>query len=266
MPESVAFDRAAGYYDRTRVTDPEALRATVELLESQLGGDGSILEIGVGTGAVALPLHDHGVPLVGLDLSVPMMRKLVEKAGGERPFPLLQGDATRLPFGNGALGGAYARWVLHLISNWRDAVAELCRVVRPGGRVLIEPGGYSGEWRELWLLFVDEVGEVAVPVGLDMRQGSALDDAFAANGAERRELATVMMPVVGTIAEFLEQTESKLFSWTWAVPDEDLERAVAAVRIRAAERWGDLDAQFNPVVPMRWRAYEVGGAGSYSST
>jgi SAM-dependent methyltransferase len=261
MAESVAFDRAAEYYDRTRTTDPEAIRATIEVLESHLGNDRRVLEIGVGTGALALPLHERGVPLVGLDLSVPMMRKLVEKAGGVLPFPLVRGDATRLPFADDALGGAYARWVLHLISNWRDAVAELCRVVRPGGSVLIEPGGYGGKWRDLWLLFVDELGEAAVPVGLDARDGHAdLDDAFDAGGAVRRELPTISSPVSGSIGRFLDETGARLYSWTWRIPEADLERAVATVRERAAERYGDLDRPFDPEVPMGWRAYEVAGA------
>jgi SAM-dependent methyltransferase len=257
MAESVVFDRAAEYYDRTRVTDPAAIRAMVDVLESQLGGDGRVLEIGVGTGALALPLRERGLPLVGLDLSMPMMRKLVDKTGGVRPFPLVQGDATRLPLADRSLGGAYARWVLHLISNWRDAVSELCRVVRPGGRVVIEPGGYGGRWRELWLLFVEEVGEAAVPVGLDMRRGNALDEAFASGGAERRDLPTVTMPVAGSIERFLEEARARLFSWTWNIPQDELEPAVTRVRERAAERWGDLDGPFDPEVPMRWRAYEI---------
>jgi SAM-dependent methyltransferase len=260
MAESVAFDRAAEYYDRTRVTDPAAIRATIDVLASQLAGGGRVLEIGVGTGALALPLHDRGVPLVGLDLSVPMMRKLVEKTGGARPFPLVQGDATRLPFADRSLGGAYARWVLHLIANWRDAVAELCRVVRPGGRVVVEPGGYAGRWRDLWLMFVDELGEAAVPVGLDARGGHAdLDEAFAAGGAVRRELPTVVSAIDSSIGRFLDEAGGQLYSWTWRIPTADLERAVAAVRARARERYGDLDAPFDPEVALGWRAYEIKG-------
>ena len=80
----------------------------------------------------------------GLDLSPAMLGKLVEKAGGGSPFPLVLGDATRMPFADGAFGAAYCRWVLHLIPDWRAGVAELVRVVRPGAVLLVNPGRTAG--------------------------------------------------------------------------------------------------------------------------
>ena len=55
--------------------------------------------------------------MVGLDLSGQMLGKIVEKAGGRIPFPLVMAGATRLPFGDDRFGGAYARHVLHLIAD-----------------------------------------------------------------------------------------------------------------------------------------------------
>jgi ubiquinone/menaquinone biosynthesis C-methylase UbiE len=134
MADSVAFDRAAAYYDRTRGFTPEGERRTIELLSGELAGRGRIVEIGVGTGQVALPLHAAGIDVVGVDLARPMMDRLVEKAGGRPTIPLVQGDATRLPLRDGAFGGAYFRWVLHLIPDWGSVMRELVRVVGLGGR------------------------------------------------------------------------------------------------------------------------------------
>jgi ubiquinone/menaquinone biosynthesis C-methylase UbiE len=66
---------------------------------------------------IALPLAAAAVPVVGLDLSGQMLGKIVEKAGGRIPFPLVMAGATRLPFGDDRFGGAYARHVLHLIAD-----------------------------------------------------------------------------------------------------------------------------------------------------
>src|SRR5262245_7812378 len=137
MSESVRFDRAAEFYDTTRAISDEAMALTIELLASELEGRGRALEVGVGTGLIALPLHAAGVPLAGLDLTPAMMAKLVEKAGGASPFPLIQADATRMPFADGTFVGAYLRWVLHLIPNWRDALGEAVRVIEPGGVILV---------------------------------------------------------------------------------------------------------------------------------
>src|SRR5262249_43136861 len=111
---SIPFDRAAEVYDETRRLTPEASAATTELLKAELGDRGPSLEIGVGTGLIALPLAAAGVRLVGLDLSGPMLAKLVGKAGGRQAFPVVIGDATRLPFEDAVFGGAYLRHVLHL--------------------------------------------------------------------------------------------------------------------------------------------------------
>ena len=95
---SVTFDRAAEYYDRTRSNPLSIQRRVTELLTAELRPRQPVLEIGVGTGRVALPVHESGVRLVGADLSRPMMERLVAKAGGSPPFSLVQADATRLPF------------------------------------------------------------------------------------------------------------------------------------------------------------------------
>src|SRR6186997_1470651 len=55
---SVNFDRAAGFYDLTRPVDDTELTQTLDLLHRSLDPSGTTLEIGVGTGALALPLAD----------------------------------------------------------------------------------------------------------------------------------------------------------------------------------------------------------------
>ncbi|MBA3691786.1 MAG: class I SAM-dependent methyltransferase, partial [Actinobacteria bacterium] len=237
---------------------PVTLRETVDVLGGEFAGRGRVLEIGVGTGALALPLSERGVPMVGLDLSVPMMARLVEKAGGRAPLPLVQADATRQPFRDDSLGGAYCRWVLHLIPNWQDAVAELCRVVRPGGVIVTEPGGFTGGWREMWLRFVDILGDRIRPVGLDwVGDRSELDAAFAAGGAVRRDLPQIVGRNDTTLRRYLEELDERLFSWTWRVPPEELTSAVAEVRAWAEREHADLDTPFEPESPIPWRAYDL---------
>ena len=73
-----------------------------------------------------------------------MMDRLVEKAGGRSPFPLVQGDATRMPFANQSFGAVYLRWVLHLIPDWRAALMESVRVTGRGGVLLLILLGSAG--------------------------------------------------------------------------------------------------------------------------
>ncbi len=254
----LSFDRAAEYYDETRAIDDEALERTIDLLAGEFAFADRVLEIGVGTGLLALPLAARGVELVGLDVSFPMMRKLVDKSSARPPLALIRGDATRLPLRDGAMSGAYARWVLHLIPAWRDAVAELCRVVRSGGSILIEPGGYTGRWHDVWIRFQEIAGDHMGTVGLDVRAGlGELDEAFTEAGAAPRELPPTMVTDAVTLAEFFDRLRRRRYSWTWNVPDDVLEDAIVEVSEWAEARWGPLDRPLESAHPMIWRAYDL---------
>jgi ubiquinone/menaquinone biosynthesis C-methylase UbiE len=256
---SVNFDRAAEFYDSTRDAGDAIVTWTVDLLEREFLGNGRVLEIGVGTGAVALPLTQRGVELVGLDVSTAMMAKLIAKAGGHAPFPLVRSDATRIPLRDGAVGGAYARHVLHLIADWRTVVAELCRVVGDGA-VLVDVGqGAPDAWLELWDAM--QMGPEAQPVGLDVsRDGVApLDDAFAAASAVLRGVEETVRPDLDTVAQAFEEIRRRSPSWTWRVTDEVLDDAIERGTAWTLDRYGTLDVRLQEESSVRWRIYDVGG-------
>ena len=259
MSDSVRFDRAAEIYDRTRAISAESMARTTELLASELDGRGRVLEIGVGTGLLALPLHEWGVPLAGLDLTEAMVAKLVEKTGGEPPFPLMLGDATRMPLADDAFGGAYLRWVLHLIPEWRNVLAEAVRVLRPGGVFLVELGAYDEERFEIQRKFAELAGVSVDPVGLNWANHGPLDAEMAGHGATLRILPPIEETWEDTLGEFLDGVEEGRYSWTWSSSDDDRRRVVAELRSWTAERFGPLDAVRRSVLPQGWRAYDLPG-------
>jgi ubiquinone/menaquinone biosynthesis C-methylase UbiE len=256
--ESVTFDRAAEFYDRTRAITDETMAQNLELLTAEVAGRGRVLEVGVGTGLLALPLHEAGVELVGLDLSAPMLGKLIEKAGGRPPFPLALGDATRMPFADAVFGAAYLRWVLHLIPSWLDAVAEMVRVVRPGRVILVNLGAYGGERLEIQRRFAELTGASVDPVGLGWGEFDALDRAMERLGAGAREVPEVHETAFDSLADFLDGISESRYSWTWGVPDDVRLAALAEIRPWARERFGPLDEPMPRPHATRWRAYDLG--------
>lgn len=255
MSGSLSFDRAAAYYDETRVTDEVTLDRILSLLRSHVIGDeGEILEIGVGTGQLALPLAARGTNVTGLDLSAAMMARLVEKAGGVSPVRLVLGDATRMPLRDGVFAGAYARWVLHLIPDWEAVLGELDRVVGAVGAIAIEPGGESGVFRDVFLRYIGILGEVALPPGLHpVDRDVQLDAGMDALGWCLAHVEEMAYENRVPLARFFDEISLKRFSWTWRVPDEALASATVEVRDWAAGRY-DLDAP-QPSVATRWRVY-----------
>ena len=251
---SVSFDRAAGFYDATRRTDAATLDRILSLLERELSG--RVLEIGVGTGQLACPLAARGVDVMGLDLSSAMLGQLRAKPGGEA-VRLVLGDATRLPFDDSAFGGAYARWVLHLISDWEGALDELIRVVGPAGRIAIEPGGVSGVHAVLFTRFRDILGEAASAPGLPpLERDAVLSAAMHERGWATWGSTSVTYQRATTLREYFDEVPTRQASWTWGVPDPDLSDATAEVRAWAEERF-DLD-EIQPALPTTWHVFRRG--------
>jgi ubiquinone/menaquinone biosynthesis C-methylase UbiE len=189
-----------------------------------------------------------------------MLGKLVEKAGGRAPFPLVVGDAIRLPFADGTFGGAYARHVLHLIAEWRTALTELVRVVVRGGVLLINIGINEGPWLEVGDHLDGLAGRQARRVGLDFDRTSDLDAAMIELGASRRELPAVWQESDLTLERYFEEVEARVFSWTWRVDPKRLASAVAETKSWAAGRFGDFDRVLEPRFPSFWRAYDLAGS------
>ena len=163
-PETISFDRAAEFYDATRDVGNDATTDTIEHLATSLAGRGRLLEIGVGTGLLAVPLAARGLAVDGIDVSTEMLAKLQQKASPDGHVHVVEADARRLPFRDGTFGGAYLRHVFHLIPNWELAVSELCRVVGEGV-ILVDAGRQSGAFAELWRSMSPALGPEAEPPG-----------------------------------------------------------------------------------------------------
>ncbi len=257
--ETIGFDPAAEFYDATRDVGNEATTDTIEHLAASLEGLGRLLEIGVGTGILALPLAARGFDIDGVDVSTEMLAKLRQKASSDGHVRVVEADARRLPFREGTFGGAYLRHVFHLIPRWELAVAELCRVVGEGV-ILVDAGRQSGAFAELWRSMSPALGPEAEPPGLVVsRDGEqALDDAFAASGATPEGTTLFSYPETETMDEILEQMQRRSPSFTWTVSDEALNAAIEVARSWTLERYGRLDVPIQERFEVRWHRYRLG--------
>jgi len=253
---SISFDRAAEYYDRTRALSPETMAEVVALLRAELEGRQPCLEIGVGTGRLGLPLHESGIRMAGVDLSLPMILKLREKAGGRAPFPVVVADALALPFRDHSFGAGLAVHVLHVIGDSRAGLAELVRVVRPKGVVLVDAGGWGrGWWRQIQDRFCEEAG--IPPRGRGLIRGREIDEIMASFGARVRRLGPIRAVEWGAIEERISRLEEGLYSFTWQMDDRSRREAARKVRAWAMERFGSLSEPRRSQGRIGYRAYDL---------
>jgi SAM-dependent methyltransferase len=133
---------AARYDDSSaEMFQPAALDPVVDYLAA-LAGDGAALELGIGTGRIALPLADRGVRVSGIDLSTAMVARLRAKPGAE------QIDVTIGDFATTTVGGTFsvAYLVFNTIMNLTTQDAQVACFqnvaahLEPGGCFVIEVG------------------------------------------------------------------------------------------------------------------------------
>jgi phosphatidylethanolamine/phosphatidyl-N-methylethanolamine N-methyltransferase len=132
-----AYRRWAGVYDTVfGGVSAFGRRRAVEAVNALPGLH--VLEVGVGTG-LALPHYSSGKRITGIDLSAEMLafaRSRVKSAGLTNVEALLEVDAEATGFEVGSFDIAVAMFVASVVPNPRLLLAEMRRVVRPGGHLL----------------------------------------------------------------------------------------------------------------------------------
>ena len=132
---------AAGGYDTpgSGMFSPDVLGPTVDLLAA-LAGEGRALEFAIGTGRVAIPLAERGVPVTGIELSQPMIDQLRTKTT-EDQIPVVVGDmATARASGKYTLAYLVYNTISNLLTQAEQVACfrNAARHLGPGGRFVVE--------------------------------------------------------------------------------------------------------------------------------
>jgi demethylmenaquinone methyltransferase/2-methoxy-6-polyprenyl-1,4-benzoquinol methylase len=139
QPHEVAamFDAVARRYDLTNDVlslgqDRRWRRRTVAAVAPRPGE--TVLDLAAGTGTSSAPFAAAGARVVPCDFSLGMLT-----AGkARRPdLPFVAGDALRLPFADASFDAVTVSFGLRNVAGTRDALAEMLRVTRPGGRIVV---------------------------------------------------------------------------------------------------------------------------------
>ncbi len=132
-------DRHASVYDRiygARFVPDTAVAALV-----QAAGEGRVLELGVGTGRLAIPLTNRGVPVDGIEASASMVAQLRAQPGGEKVYLFeVDLDDFELPRRGYAVAVCAVSTLFMLPSRQAQSrcLASAARHLRPGGRLFVE--------------------------------------------------------------------------------------------------------------------------------
>ncbi len=245
--------RLAYAYDRLRALPPEVAGRIATAIGQSLRGVGRgevqeellLLELGVGTGRIALPLIARGYRYVALDLSPGMLEVFQKKVAGiTRKVQILQADARAIPLPDESVDAVIVVHLWHLLPEWTRALAEALRVLRPGG-VLLE-GFEEVEAPEVWALqerwraLVQEEGW-AVERGLHVRRLGEVEETLKRLGLKPKTRVVAAWSERTTVREALEALGERVYSFTQRVPLEVHERAMARLWAWAQSAYPHLD-------------------------
>jgi SAM-dependent methyltransferase len=239
-----SFDQVAAIYDATRAMPPDATAAIAVGMQRLVAATPATtwLEVGIGTGRIALPLVQAGYRYTGIDPALLMLHGAQQKvAGQQHRLGLACADACALPFADATFDVGVVVHVLHLIPAWRMALTELLRTIRPGGYLLYgyDHGAGGGSLREIG----QQWRTLLAARGVTLRNHNAVDEEVAAALRERgiepttHRLAT--WTTSGTPATLLTGYASRAYSSSWSIPDTVFLEAVRDLTTWAQQRYPD---------------------------
>jgi ubiquinone/menaquinone biosynthesis C-methylase UbiE len=217
------FDRAAGFYDATRGFSPgeEAAVAATIARAGDFNPSQQILEVGIGTGRIALMVAPYVGAYFGLDLSQKMLAVLREKQNDETIYPV-QGDAGRLPYPSDHFDVIILAHILHLVPDLDAVGAELRRVLKPDGCILYTWHTDDDTFKPLY-----KVWSQHIPPRDNWRRASTyLEDT---GWQQVGEVFTHSYTTHRSPQEFYNRFNERCWSSTWNLSDTDHKIAIDAI-------------------------------------
>ena len=156
------FDKIADAYDESLPAHvvEHYLRKRTAFVRAHVAAGASVLDVGCGTGALAVRIQQAGYQVTGVDSSAGMLRVLKER---DSSVGAVGGSGTGLPFAEDHFDLVYCVAVMHHIAeaaSVRQTLLEMVRVVKPGGLVLVwDHNPRNPYWRLLMARVPQDTGE-----------------------------------------------------------------------------------------------------------
>jgi ubiquinone/menaquinone biosynthesis C-methylase UbiE len=237
-PYCYSFDRVADEYEATRFLPSEIADALARLVTASLSPATWLLDAGVGTGRIGRALARHHERTIGVDIARAMLARMVDAAPPYR----VQADLRALPFADNTFHGVLSVHVFHLIYHWQQALAEMWRVLAPGGTLFI---GFEERSRtvvrEHYLHAAATRHVLPTRVGASSHQLAQTLEAWGAT-VERQQPEQLYWEHDISIATTLSMLSRRTYSLLWEIPEPIHQEMLKATTAWALTEFGDLDA------------------------
>ena len=224
--------RIAGSYRAGRRLPPEAVSSWTDAVARHLGpAGGAILDLGSGTGRFSSALATRfGVPVVALE-PADGMREQAPPAGSRGGVAMAAGRGEAVPARDGAFVAVWASQVLHHVDDLPRCVAELRRVVRLGGPVMVR-GTFKATGALIpWARYFPEAAHIATELFPTLEEITA---AFDAVGMQPRAHDVIWQTTAGSMGELAARVGLRADSTLELLNDDAFAAGMARLEAAAA--------------------------------
>jgi ubiquinone/menaquinone biosynthesis C-methylase UbiE len=151
MKDDLRFwDDIAEKYARKPLPNPDSTKRKLDIVRSMMKANDVVLDIGCGTGTIAIELSAHAAKVEGLDISGEMVRIARDKAVGQKVdnVEFHQGTVTEglASMSEQSLDGVLAFNIFHLVEDWQGAIRRVSELLRPGGYLVSSTACLGDSW------------------------------------------------------------------------------------------------------------------------
>lgn len=262
MSERIDFSANASVYDR-RHGAAVADEAVDRLWSAAaLNAGDRVLDVGAGTGRVAIPLASRGCHVVAVEPAAGMLEQLRAKDANHSVLTVVA-EGSHLPFPVECFDVVVIARLLYLTPDWQGILREASRVLALDGRLLHEWG--NGEADEEWAQIREQARQLFQQAGVrspfhpGVRSEAEIDQHLVDLRLTCEASINIGPGPEITIREFLRRLVAGELSYTWAIP-----RDVRDTCLPVLERWSATMFDLDRPVPMprslRWTVYRKSAA------
>lgn len=246
--ELKSFDRVADVYDATRGLPADVARTICDAMLGDLRAVSDVprlLEVGIGTGRMAVPLAAAGVHVAGIDVSTGMLGLL---RGKRNDIDVMLAEASRPPLRDASFDGALFVHILHLVPDAEATVRATVPLVRRRGVILhgqdAWPAGLRSEADTLIESAIADITGLSADVQDGRDKGRELcERAVHDTGGVCEARIVARWSSKATGRRMLDRLARRDYSSSWRIPDAALPAVLERVTPQVDALFGGLDRE-----------------------
>lgn len=248
--DSLSFDGLVELYDKTRTFDKGCFDSALDYIAQYYPPKffGHVLEPGVGTGRIAIPLARRGYKVTGIDISEKMLNvfaQRLDESGLRAQVTFRKADVLELPYTDGAFDMAVVVHLFYFIRDWHRAADEILRVVKADGPIILMHTGTGMEIPSLndrYKQLCEERGAKIETIGV--KSTREVINYYVNIGCDLEWVKDMWSWTYSIkIADALKYIESRAYVFTMTPPDEVHKEVVEQMRKELIEQHGSLDKE-----------------------